>query len=482
MIAKEDRLALSAATAEESLALESWEELLATTPFLEISPNTQRLAPLIFHNLRDVEAVPERNRLRGAYKHTWSKNLRLISAFLPVVESLNTAGINYRVIKGVAVQLLTGLLGARVVGDIDVVVSSADLEKTVEMLEQHGFRCNTRALCGFHSEGSAEAALGFNLGDNHIDLHVAERKEPRRLLRAMLAASPRLVNLRGIDIPVPSAEALTLHASLHGYRGASETDLIQALTDRSLLSPWASQADLGRLGRKTGTARVWRIAGKYSAERRERAPYGRSEPTSRFRPEQDGPHPLLIARLPRAVTLIRHRFPTLSVVQSVLAGFPGRRLAYVTWLLLGRFADVERFLLSKGGFLTPPAEVASPPASAQPFDSERGVPGLTASSVADHTMDYRFAVRVDPESGPTKLTLVSKYLDEMNLSVYLDGVRALKVITGAHIEKSILLPRGSEHHEISLRYTQQACKWCFRTLADLSVSLEDLPARQNGRQ
>lgn len=469
MMFQEDDLAISAATAAESVAVESWRKLLSRTPFLDINPNTQRLASMIFHNLRNAEEVPERDRLRGAYKHTWSKNLQLISAFLPIVEELNTENINYRVLKGVAVQLLTGILGARVVGDIDVVVASVDLARTTAVFEKHGFRCSSRAACGFHSVGASDAALDFNRGDMQIDLHVAERKEPSRLFASMLSTPALFVPIRETRIAVPSAEALTLHAVLHGYRSASQTDLVQALTDAKILRPMTEELTLSRLARTTGLRGMWRKmeltphhTGKSST-----GDVGLPLPAI---PSSHKPRPeLSLSRLRRGLTLLRERYPGLKVIGGIISRFQGRKFAYALWLVLGRFEDVERVLVRKRGFLDPPLSMAPISTPVQPFASTPESTGFTASLVSARTIDYRLCLRLPGDLVDRVFTLSSPNLRQVDVAVYVNGQRISRLLVGDNIPKAFSLPNGVEVFEISLRPARQACQLCFVSLRDLEI-------------
>src|SRR5919112_3519361 len=76
---QEQELLLRAALREGKEALDAWRQWLKTVGIDRLDFNSQRVLPLIYHNLRthlrtQDAKVPSLGRLKGTYRHTWCKN------------------------------------------------------------------------------------------------------------------------------------------------------------------------------------------------------------------------------------------------------------------------------------------------------------------------------------------------------------------------------------------------------------------------
>jgi hypothetical protein len=469
----EDRWAVLAATADTPIALEAWSNLLAETDFVDISRSTQRLAPMVYLNLRGATDVPERGRLRGAYKYAWSKNHNLIGSLVPVVSDLDAAGINYRIAKGIAVQLALGIVGARVVGDADLVVSRADVEATRKVLEQNGFRCNSLSACGMHPQAAVHNALDFNKGDAHVDLHVAELKEPSRLLTEMLREPPHRVDYAGSTFLIPSPELLLLHSAVHGNASVAETDFSQSVTDIALLIPSCDRNLVRSQALHTGVYEAVSSLGQTLNH------IGRTElvmPPSKSRtvpvaaPTIAYKGSTFLGKARYASSLWRQRFHGGRPLVAAGRGFTGRRLLYVMWNALGQFSSLERVMFARRpGFLRLPTRPFEETEYAQPFTGKR-YEQVTANSVAGDCFDYRFAFRCPADVREFVLTFGGECLDDVDVTVHHNGRRLLRIVAGAS-ERKLAVLNPPEHNEISLRPISVACEACFDTMKTLAVSI-----------
>lgn len=462
LLTLEDQRAISAATAVPVVALESWIELLQDCSFRNISTNTQRLTPMIYRNLRNVEGVPERAKLRGSYRYSWAKNQKLMHSMGPIFTEFNRLEINYRVIKGIATQLALDFLGARVVGDIDIVVSRSEIDVVRQVLEQYGFRCNSVSACGKHPVNAPHDALNFNRGENHVDVHIAERKYPLRLLSEMLASDPRIKSHMGTAIPIPPTPLLLLHSAFHGQLASSDTDLVQSMVDVELLSAECDKYDLGVMAKQTRTtSNLWA----------RRTPNDKWKALGRFRRLVDiqFQHTLKAFLVP---ALIRDRFRGVGTSVQVLRNFPGKRSRYALWLTAGQFSSLERRLRSRGrGFLRTPGEICPPGLWIGPFNGN-SLSVVQGTNLAPRTLDYRFSIRIPAGKRVLKLTLDSDYLDSVDAFLYANGIPTARIIAGDLGQREVHVRRPQEVIEISIRSTSRVCVACFDGLTNLKVRVD----------
>ncbi|MEI6095578.1 MAG: nucleotidyltransferase family protein, partial [Gammaproteobacteria bacterium] len=178
----EDELAITSATAPIGDALIAWSRLMDWLPFDVINPNTQRLAPTIFFNLRNLANFKERERLRGSFKYTWAKTTRLIHSIAPILRKFDAIDLDYRIIKGLAIQVSLNTVGSRTMGDVDILIGLKDVDRAIEIIRSFGYRRNAEVDCDGHTLSSHYGGLDFTLGETHLDLHVAETTYPEFLL------------------------------------------------------------------------------------------------------------------------------------------------------------------------------------------------------------------------------------------------------------------------------------------------------------
>lgn len=462
LLTLEDQRAISAATAVPAVALASWIDLLHECSFHDISPNTQRLTPMIYRNLKNAEDVPERAKLRGSYRYSWSKNQRLMHSMGPVFAEFNRLEINYRVIKGIAIQLTLDFLGARVVGDIDIVVSQSEIDGVRQVLEQHGFRCNSVSACGRHPVNAPHDALNFNRGENHVDVHIAERKYPLRLLSEMIASDPIIKSHMGTAIPIPPTPLLLLHSAFHGQLASSDTDLVQAIVDIELLSLKCDPRELTALAHRTQTTSdLW----------------SRNTPSGDLE-KSGGVNQLLNTQRPRlhkvlmAPAIMRDRFRGFGTSAKVLREFPGRKYSYALWLTSGQFANIERKLrIRERGFLPEPSVVCPPGSWIAPFDEE-GSELVRGTNMAPSTLDYRFTIRIPARVRDLKFTLHSNYLDSVDSFLFANGSPITRIVAGDMEHREVHVRSPLEVNEISIRSRIRVCGACFDGLTDLKVRVE----------
>lgn len=471
----EDLKAIAAATAPPERALRDWSDLMSSIAFDEINGNTQRIMPAIFVNLRDVPDLPERDRVRGAFKYSWSRNTERLHGVRPILEAFADKGIDYRILKGAAVQVVCGGLGTRSMGDIDLLVSAADAAAVEDVMAANGFRRGVHSACSGHADSEQHDALNFNKGDCHVDVHIAEYKAPVRLLTEMMAAPARRGRAAGIPVLVPQPELLLLHAAVHGRLASGPTDFVQAVVDVSQLRPHVDQRRLLLAARKTAT-----ITDLLALDDSVRAvgaePLGIHLPASErvlARAEESGLHLLdAAARASSVVRRARARQRGARVQAAVADRFIGRRSAYRAWLRSGQFARAERAAVSAwGGFLPAPHGVWESGRVTRPF-VDVAATGLTASNVAADTLDWRFRVELPEDGAPVRLSVDSPSLQTLDAFVFANGEPITHVRAGDVPSRNIYFRELPQSVEFSLRPLWEVCTACYRGLDDLEVRID----------
>jgi len=462
---EENQLAVLAALAPEFVALGAWKQLMGNIPFDEVNVNTQRLAPAIFCNLRGVRDFPERERLRGTYKYTWTKTTRLIHSLDPVFRALNDADLNFRVIKGLAIQLLLNSVGSRTMGDIDLLFSSRDIQRAVEIVESLGFRRTEDVPCSGHSSNSHFLGLNYSLGETHLDLHVAETKYPQKLLVIMLDQPTNSVRCGSSTVKIPSHESLFLHAVVHGDLTAGPTDFIQAISDVGRLQKFVDLRQASLLAKQANIeASIVRFQNSTSESGFSTLQLQLPE-TPRSRTHRIQALRNRILQDTNSRTLLR-RIQARRVGRTISVDTENQhslsRLLYRLWMYTGQIAIVERYIYKVcGGMLRKSSTPVFDGLSIAPFQSGSSHPALTALRVAGATIDWRFRIQVPENSTKLLIKVRAEALAKLDLWAFVNGSQLCRLIGGDPTTHILTIHNPAHNLEISLRPVWSACHLCF---------------------
>ena len=471
--------AITSATGPRHQAREAWSLLMDRMNFHDISASVQRLTPQIFVNLRDETEVPSRERLKGSYRYTWTKNVQLWSLASELLATLNARAIDYRLLKGAALHAYWGSVGCRTIGDFDLLITSRDLASTADALRAAGFRQEgaRQIACG---HGLADgAAINFNRDNCHVDVHVAPMKEPSALLSRMLSTAPLVRRVGGVDVQIPGPVHLLLHAAWHASRQTSPTDLAQGLVDVGLLahavplSEVASEAGLTRQEPAVLQSGLLLQAAGLVTDLPSVRP---SSSSSRLR----GRAPMAVAsRVPRPhhITMLTSRQVTGIPWRSGGDAIRGRGVAYRSWLRLGRPGRLEATLGGARGFLREPATLTDVPALLRPFaamDASRA----TTSPWAETSLDWRFRIQLPRGVTKVRVVLGGEPATDLDAALFVNGRFHGRLVAGdASLQEVHCLVRSGSL-EISIRPLWSACSQCFPPLTNLTVSIEDISSGQ----
>ncbi len=203
-----------------------------------------RLLPLLYDNLHRLGVQdPLMGRLKGTYRLTWAKSHRLFNEIQPAIEALRGAGIRVMGLKGLPLALAYyGNVALRPMGDIDLAVRRADIQRALQVLGEIGFKplhpINSDALHYAH-------ALPLRADDGReLDLHWDLIFDCGPGAEAAFWSTSETFALVGHDIEMPNPTMMLLHTLIHGMRWNLEPpvrwvpDAMQVLHRRSADIDW----------------------------------------------------------------------------------------------------------------------------------------------------------------------------------------------------------------------------------------------------
>lgn len=159
-------LLLRAAMLDGAQAIPAWEQWRQTVDFNDIDYRSQKLLPLVYHNLTKLSVSgPLIERSKGYYRLTWYKNHLQLHHMAAVLDELDRAGIPTLLLKGSAMAVYYYRdLGLRPMEDFDLLVPWHQRSRAVEMARRWGFQ----------SKFDTHAPHGSDLVDSagrQLDLH-----------------------------------------------------------------------------------------------------------------------------------------------------------------------------------------------------------------------------------------------------------------------------------------------------------------------
>ena len=472
-LSEEQELALSAALCSAPTKINAWESLIKLTPVLELDGSITRIMPAIYQNLAGSESINGIQKLKGSYLFAWAKNTEFIANMKSLLLLLENSEINYRILKGGALNFLFQSLGNRSMGDIDFLVGKKDLEVFKEILEKAGFRKKFSDACPHIRSGDTDPELNYvNSINIEIDLHIMEDRRPKLLFQLLLETPPVTCEFMGIKIKIPPAELLAMHAIYHGQIGVQASDEIQSVVDVARLIELADPIVLQKLSNilhfdsllNSYIQVIYKVTGESSLLKM--APgkelIGRIQYSGTQLNE-------LLARLREYPAIRRSRSISATKLLRAFKEFRGHRIAYCFWLSTSKLRQVERvFCLLLGGFLKFPAENVNVVRGAS-YSDERNHDQVTFSRCSDISQDWRFAFRLDDGTKKVKITMHSQSFMAQSFLVFMNGM--VLGVTDRNVDGiySAEILRPANRIEISFRLPMNGCEECAKKLQDLSI-------------
>ncbi len=457
MIEIRQELALRAALSPHPLSVRAWRDLRESTTIEELDHSVTRVLPSVYKNLKNDLVEQDLLKLRGSARHTWAKNTEFLRQLEPLIMELEKNSINYRVLKGGAINLLANTPDFRIMGDIDLLVSKLDLGKVHDALDRAGFTPKFAITCPHQNNSRRKLESSFiNKKSLEIDLHLAEERSEAALFRRMLRLPPQIVKRRSVEIKLPTIEMLIIHAMVHGLLEVDSEDRAQMLLDVEHLIKNADQEILRRELVRLNFATTFDA---YCGLRRQVMGELDSHLVESIKVQ--GRSPLNPAKVLRpvffvATTLvraIRFRAPRLRDSLRIWNNHNGNRVLYLLWLYSGLARPIEFVATTKlSGFLS------------------KDYPNRELSQVAHWTNDWRFRVTNESIQERKVIVLESRAFRDQSFLIFSNG-RLVAVTEQVESGKYRLLIRDPAlSNEISIRLPFSACRHCARALSDLKIS------------
>ena len=247
----DQELLLKAALLKGLPAKQSWEELSKDFDISILDYGSQRLLPLLSHNLKTNQINnPFSSQLRKLYVDTWAKNQILFGRISPLLESLHEVGISTLVLKGASLIVsYYKNFGLRPMSDFDFLVPTDQAYEAISLLRQQGWnpqlKSPDRSLVSYLS---VNYAIHFsNPAKCDLDLHW-------HVFGACLAADADLdfwedavpIEINGIHTLALNPTDTLFHTCIHGVRW-NKMAPIRWVADAVIILNSAEKIDWDRL-------------------------------------------------------------------------------------------------------------------------------------------------------------------------------------------------------------------------------------------
>lgn len=140
-------LLLQAALRSNPAGLEAWRQWNSIVDLNHLDPGSQRLLPLLYHNLKTQEIDhPWVSELRKRYLDTWAKNQILFRKISPLLQSFRDKEIDTLILKGAALTIRYYKdFGLRPMDDFDFLVPLQRVPEAVELVRTLGWMPDPRS-------------------------------------------------------------------------------------------------------------------------------------------------------------------------------------------------------------------------------------------------------------------------------------------------------------------------------------------------
>jgi hypothetical protein len=231
-------------------AIVAWNEWKSTVDMDRVDPGSQKLLPLLYHNLRhfDLQA-PEMHTARGMYRFTWYQNQMLFRAAATLIKSFRLAGIQTMISGRAALAALHNKnYGIRPMDNVGVLVPLEDINRAIKVLSDLSWVSTASSLplefmnryCAgsfchpFRNRSGQKIDLRCHLIPGHRDCEADNEFRENAVI----------VNIQGISVPAvnPTDQLMRICAKLvMADRGCSlgwVTDAMLILNGSEFVIDW----------------------------------------------------------------------------------------------------------------------------------------------------------------------------------------------------------------------------------------------------
>ncbi len=242
--------ALKSALPDSQNALDCWNEANRILPLEDWPGEISRLASCFYDNHGKYLQLTNSSLLKGIYKSNWARNSLALAALIPVVQRFEDLGVEYRLIKGGAIILYLNSIGARRMGDLDLVIERGSREVAQQVLHESGFAPrypgDRRGKANEIWENSKGVVLDLHYVNRFHDFHCVFEGSTERIYM-------------GHSFKLPNLETSILIAAIHGEAKHSNGDFLQSAWDISMLIKLVNEKAVVDLANKHDAQRVLRL-------------------------------------------------------------------------------------------------------------------------------------------------------------------------------------------------------------------------------
>ncbi len=241
---------------EMQIAFEEWKKSVVFEK--DIGYASFRMLPLLYQNLKknriDDTLMP---RLKGIYRKSWSENHLLFYRAGNILDRLHHEGIKTLVLKGIPLTILYYKnFGVRPMSDMDILIPSSDVRRTIELLQQWGWRLYNPQYLEFNLKYGRSATFADH-EKNELDLHWYPVFEVHnRITEEDFWKNAVPLEVGGIRTLSFSATDIFFHTIVHGLRYNPEPPFRWVADAVYILNSAGSSMDWERLLHHTKKFRV----------------------------------------------------------------------------------------------------------------------------------------------------------------------------------------------------------------------------------
>ena len=454
-------LALGAALLPTDLAMTKWRELVSMSKIEEFEHSVTRTLPIVYLNCKEEISGNQLLKLKGSYRHSWARNTELFMQLKPVLKKLAEEGLDYRLLKGGAINMLIGPPGARIMGDIDLLIDKSDLHQLQDILMELGFRRMFSFHCKHQNKRTENLELNFIYNNSlEIDIHIVQERQSRRLFEKMMKNAPLIKEFSGIPVRIPSKELLIAHSLIHGSLNVQEEDESQMIMDVYTLLDSQNVENSLQIGDNLG---IYSLFEKYFKT------ISRIGLANSFR-ETFKKQPILrfgnsirksiysginnVRNLGRAIW---YRAPNFQNISKIFRAQKINRAVYVLWVYTGMLRPLELQIIKRlGGFTHENLQNV-------------GMKTSVFNDASEWSGDWRFGFSGVSESSGLSLKIVSDGFINQSFLVFLNGKLIGVTESSSTGEITFELRELRSWNEISFRLPFSGCKTCSKSMKNCTI-------------
>ena len=473
---KEHQLIIESFTLAPQIATIKWNQLVHEIPFGDLDAASIRMLPLIYTNLNDSKRNPNYFQLKGAYRYNWTKNAQNIHSAESILKEIET--LDYRILKGWALNFMTSQLGQRVTGDLDILVSKNDFVRIIQILEANGYERKFNYDCPLNANtnnNSHGVDITYHKKEAiEVDIHLENSIRPLKLFKFMLRDNPKKVSWKGTSVKIPSPELLLAHSLIHGFSKVNYTDELQTVGDIKVLS---ERVSIKKLEKTISQLKIQYIAENYSEYFKLNSNLKninlRNKAIHSMKQDFDSIAHRLEKNLDfyKIVHLIKLRRKPKDVYLQVKQKFNGKRRIYVAWMKLGSLRNIELAINQNIYFLDKPCSALGESTEAVLFNGVQNNK-ITESNVAECTQDWRFTVQTIEKFAHLSVKITHENFLNGSYAIFVNG--NLKGTTTKSEHYIFELNEPSRFLEFSIRNPHHSCLFCGFSLKGLKIQILQL--------